>query len=180
VTDRALLIIDIQRDYFPGGRFPLVAPEAAADNAGRVLAAFRAAGEPVVHVQHAWDAPDAEYLKPGTPGFEIHDAVRPQGGEPLIRKTEPNAFVGTGIAEDLRRWGVDTVVVAGMMSSMCVDATVRAAVDLGFAATVVHDACAAPDLEFDGETIPGKTVHAAFMAALGDGYATLVAAHALI
>ena len=110
---RALLIIDIQRDYFPGGRFPLVGPEAAADNAGQVLAAFRAAGEPVVHVQHAWDAPDAEYLKPGTPGFEIHDAVRPEDGEPLIRKTEPNAFVGTGLADDLRRWGIDTVVVAG-------------------------------------------------------------------
>jgi nicotinamidase-related amidase len=177
---RALLIIDIQRDYFPGGRFPLVGPEPAADNAGQVLAAFRASGEPVVHVQHAWDAPEAEYLAPGTPGFEIHEAVHPQGDEPVIQKTEPNAFVGTPLAEQLRSQGVDTVVVAGMMSSMCVDATVRAAVDLGFAATVVHDACAAPDLVFDGETIPGKTVHAAFMAALGDGYATLIAARELI
>jgi nicotinamidase-related amidase len=177
---RALLIIDIQRDYFPGGSFPLVEPEAAAENASRLLAAFRAAGDAVVHVQHAWDAPDAEYLKPGTPGFEIHDAVRPQGDEAVIQKTEPNAFVGTALAEQLRSRGVDTVVVAGMMSSMCVDATVRAAVDLGFAATVVHDACAAPDLEFEGETIPGRAVHGAFMAALGDGYATVVAARELI
>jgi nicotinamidase-related amidase len=63
-----------------------------------------------------------------------------------------------------------------MMSSMCVDATVRAAPDLGFATTVVHDACAAPDLECGGQAIPGRTVHAAFMAALGGGYASLVAA----
>src|SRR5438132_1066245 len=68
------------------------------------------------------------------------------------------------------------LVVAGMMSSMCVDATVRAAVDLGFSATVIHDACAAPDLEFGGDTIPGRTVHGAFMAALSGNYATLVAA----
>jgi nicotinamidase-related amidase len=177
---RALLIIDIQRDYFPGGKHPLVEPEAAAENAGRVLRAFRAAGEPVVHVQHAWDAPDAEYLKPGTPGFEIHAAVRPEGDEPVVQKAEPNAFVGTGLQDRLRDQGVDAVVVAGMMSSMCVDATVRAAVDLGFAATVVHDACAAPDLVFGGETIPGRSVHGAFMAALGDGYATLVAADQLV
>ena len=173
---RALLIIDIQRDYFPGGAHPLVGPEDAAANAAQVLAAFRAAGEPVVHVQHVWDAPDAEYLKPGTPGFEIHDAVRPEGDEPVVQKEEPNAFVGTALDERLRGLGVEELVVAGMMSSMCVDATVRAAVDRGFAATVVHDACAAPDLEFGGETIPGRSVHGAFMAALGDGYATLVSA----
>jgi nicotinamidase-related amidase len=173
---RALLIIDIQRDYFPGGAFPLFAPEAAAANAARVLAGFRAAGEPVIHLQHVWDAPDALFMRSGTDGVEIHDAVAPADGEPVLRKTEPNGFLRTGLEEELRGRGVDELVVAGMMSSMCVDATVRAAADLSFATTVVHDACAAPDLEFGGETIPGRTVHAAFMAALGDGYASLVAA----
>jgi nicotinamidase-related amidase len=179
VMTRALLIIDIQRDYFPGGAFPLVAPEAAADNAARVLATFRAAGEPILHLQHIWDAPDALFMRPGTDGVEIHDAVAPTDGEPVLRKTEPNGFLRTGLEEELRGRGIDQLVVAGMMSSMCVDATVRAAADLGFAATVVHDACAAPDLEFGGETIPGRTVHAAFMAALADGYASLVAANDL-
>jgi nicotinamidase-related amidase len=173
---RALLIIDIQRDYFPGGAHPLVEPEAAAENARRVLATFRDAGEPVVHLQHVWDAPDASFMKPGTDGVEIHDAVAPAAGEPVLQKAEPNGFVGTELEAQLRGREVDELVVAGMMSSMCVDATVRAAVDLGFTATVIHDACAAPDLEFGGQQIPGKTVHGAFMAALGDGYATLVAA----
>jgi nicotinamidase-related amidase len=173
---RALVVIDIQRDYFPGGAFPLVAPEAAAANAARVLAAFREAGQPVVHLQHIWDAPDALFMRPGTDGVEIHDAVAPADGEPVLHKTEPNGFLRTGLEDELRRRSVDELVVVGMMSSMCVDATVRAASDLGFATTVVHDACAAPDLEFGGETIPGRTVHAAFMAALGGGYASLVAA----
>jgi nicotinamidase-related amidase len=64
----------------------------------------------------------------------------------------------------------------GMMSSMCVDATARAASDLGFDVTVVHDACAAPDLEFGGVEVAGASVHAAFMAALADGYAKVVSA----
>jgi nicotinamidase-related amidase len=67
-----------------------------------------------------------------------------------------------------------------MMTSMCVDATVRAAVDLGFGATVVHDACAAPDLAFGGETIPARAVHGAFIAALGDGYADVRSADELV
>ena len=170
---RALLIIDIQRDYFPGGAYPLVEPEAAADAARRVLDSFRDAGDPVVHLKHVWDAPDAPFMKPGTPGIEIHDTVAPTGDEPVIEKTEPNGFLDTPLEEHLRADGVDELVVAGMMSSMCVDATVRSAAERGFTVTVVHDACAAPDLEFAGATIPGASVHGAFMAALGDGYATL-------
>ncbi|MCW2995960.1 MAG: Isochorismatase [Conexibacter sp.] len=176
---RGLLIIDIQRDYFPGGAHPLVEPEAAAANAGRLLEAFRDSGEPIVHVQHVWDAPEATFMRPGTDGVEIHPDVAPEGDETVLRKAAPNSFVGTALERELRGHGVEEIVVAGMMSSMCVDATVRAAVDLGFEVTVAHDACAAPDLEFAGETIGGKTVHGAFMAALGDGYATLVATDAL-
>ncbi len=173
---RAFLIVDIQRDYFPGGRNPLVEPDAAADAAARVLASFRQAGEPIVHLQHVWDADDAAFFKPGTPGVEIDPRVAPAEGEPLLQKAEPNGFLGTALEQTLRDRGVDQLVVAGMMSSMCVDATVRAAADLGFAVTVVHDACAALDLAFAGNTIPGRSVHGAFMAALGSSYATLVSA----
>ena len=177
---RGLLIIDIQRDYFPGGAYPLVEPEAAAATAQRVLEAFRAGGEPVFHLRHVWDAPDAEFMRPGTEGVEIHPLVAPAGGEPVIEKAEPNGFVETALEEELRSRGIDELVVAGMMSSMCVDSTVRAAVDLGFTATVVHDGCAAPDLLFGHREVGGETVHAAFMAALADGYATVVSADELL
>jgi nicotinamidase-related amidase len=177
---RGLLIIDIQRDYFPGGANPLVGPEAAAATAARVLAAFRAGGEPIVHLQHVWDAPDATFMRPGTEGVEIHPQVAPADGELVLTKAEPNGFVGTALADELRIRGIDELVVAGMMTSMCVDATVRAAVDLGFTATVVHDGCAAPDLAFGDTQVPGASVHAAFMAALADGYASVVSAGELL
>src|SRR3954469_12352112 len=171
---RGLLIIDIQNDYFPGGAFSLVGPAAAAEAARAALERSRASGEPIVHLQHVWDAPDATFMKPGTDGVEIHPLVAPQDGEPVVQKAEPNGFLGTDLEQRLRAEGIDELVVAGMMSSMCVDATVRAGADLGFGMTVIHDGCAAPDLEFGGKTVPGPDVHAAFMAALGSGYATLV------
>lgn len=171
---RGLLIVDIQRDYFPGGAYPLVGPEEAARAAGRVLAAYRDAGAPVIHVQHRWDEPDAPFMRPGTPGIEIHPDVAPIDGELVLTKAEPNSFIDTGLESELRSRGIDDVVVVGMMSSMCVDSTVRAGSELGFTMTVVHDGCAAPDLEFESSTVPGDAVHAAFMAALGDGFAEVV------
>ena len=177
---RNLLIIDIQRDYFPGGAYPLVEPEAAAEAARSVLDSFRAAGDPVIHMKHVWDAPDAEFMRPGTEGIEIHPAVEPADGELVLEKASPNSFVDTRLEEELRERGTEGLVVAGMMSSMCVDATVRAAADLGFSPTVVHDACAAPDLEFNGVDVPGAAVHAAFMAALADSYAEVTSAADLL
>jgi nicotinamidase-related amidase len=177
---RALVIVDIQNDYFPGGAHPLVGPEEAAANARRLLEAFRSSGEPLLHVQHVWDAPDASFMRPGTSGVDIHESVAPGAGEPVIRKANPNSFLDTTLEDELRARGVDHVVVCGMMTSMCVDATVRAAVDLGFEATVAHDACATCDLDFGGETIPARQVHGAFLAALGDGYATLSTAGDLL
>ncbi|WP_420122727.1 cysteine hydrolase family protein [Nakamurella sp.] len=168
---RTLLIVDIQNDYFPGGAHPLVGATEAGAVAASVLAAFRRAGDPVVHVQHVWDAPDATFMRPGTPGVQINPAVTPAAGEPVVTKAEPNAFVGTDLDRRLDRSG--TLVVMGMMTSMCIDSTVRAAADAGYTVELVHDACAAPDLEFGGTAVPGAAVHAAFVAALGDGFATL-------
>ena len=165
---RTLLIIDIQRDYFSGGAYPLVEPEAAAETARRVLDSFRDVGDPVIHMKHVWDAPDAEFMRPGTEGIEIHPTVAPAEGELVLEKTSPNSFIDTPLEEELKQRDPDELVVAGMMSSMCVDATVRAAADLGFSPIVVHDACAAPDLQFNGVDVPGAAVHAAFMAALAE------------
>ena len=173
---RALLIVDIQNDYFPGGAHPLHEPEAAAAAARSVLDRFRAGAEPVIHVRHVWDEPDAPFMRPGTAGVEIHESVAPAAGEPVIEKDAPNAFLRTELERELRERGVEELVVCGMMTSMCVDATVRAAADLGFTVTLVHDACAAPALSFGGTDVPAPAVGAAFIAALGEGYATLAGA----
>ncbi len=173
---RALLLIDIQRDYFPGGARPLVGSDAAADAAATVLGDFRAAGERILHVQHVWDEPDAAFFRPGTPGVEHDPRVAPEAGEPIIVKEMPNAFLGTDLEQRLRAADIDDLVVAGMMTSMCVDATVRAAADLGFPVTVVGDACAAPSLRHGEVSVAGEHVHAAFLAALADGYAAVLGA----
>jgi nicotinamidase-related amidase len=177
---RALVIVDIQNDYFPGGAHPLVAPEVAAANAQQLLEAFRKSGEPLFHVQHVWDAPDAAFMRPGTAGIEIHESVAPAAGEPVIQKANPNSFLDTPLEAELRERGVDHVVVCGMMTSMCVDATVRAAADLGFGTSVAHDACAAPSLTFDGREVAAADVHAAFLAALAGGYARVAPAVELV
>jgi nicotinamidase-related amidase len=171
---RALVIVDFQKDYFPGGAHPLVAPEAAARAARRVLDAFRASGDSVVHVRHIWDEKAATFMRPDTEGVEIHPELAPAEGELMITKEYPNSFRETPLEDELRARGVGSLVVCGMMTSMCVDATVRAAVDLGFDTTVVHDACATCDLQFDGRRVPALEVHSAFLAALGDGYAAVV------
>ena len=177
---RALLIVDIQRDYFPGGGHPLVEPEAAAEATRRVMDAFRANEEPVLHLQHVWDEPDATYMRPGTDGVEIHPVVAPQSGELVIEKESPNGFADSRLQGELASRGIDELVVAGMESCMCIDATVRAALDLGLEATVVHDGCAAADLEFEGRAIPAVDVHAAFMAALADAGATVLSSDELL
>ena len=177
---RGLLIVDIQNDYFPGGGHPLVGPEAAAASAARLLAGFRSAGNPVFHVRHVWDEEEATFMRPGTEGVEIHETVAPREGETVVSKEYPNSFRETPLEAALRKAGVDEVVVCGMMTSTCVDATVRAAVDLGFEATVAHDACATRELEFGGQVVPAASVHAAFLAALADDYATVVSTDEIV
>src|SRR3954451_6243104 len=103
---RALVIIDIQKDYFPGGRMELVGAEAAAGRAAELLSAFRESGEPVFHIQHLWDAPDAPFFAPGTEGTETPPAVAPAADEPLITKEHANAFLDTSLEADLRGAGV--------------------------------------------------------------------------
>lgn len=88
----ALLLVDIQNDYFPGGKMELHGSEAAGEVAGRLLAFFRDRRLPVVHVQHISARPEAAFFRPGTPGVEIHGSVRPLEGERIIQKHFANAF----------------------------------------------------------------------------------------
>jgi nicotinamidase-related amidase len=177
---RALLLVDIQLDYFPGGAFPLVDPQAAAASARSVLDAFRATGDLVVHVYHVATDPAATFFRAGTPGVDFHPLVAPLDGEMVLQKHEPNSFIGTGLRELLANAGVRELVIVGMMSSMCVDSTTRAAHEFGFDVTVVSDACAAPDLTFGDVIIPGATVHASFMAALDGSFATVIPSAGLL
>ncbi|MDR2946706.1 MAG: cysteine hydrolase [Candidatus Adiutrix sp.] len=175
----ALILIDIQNDYFPGGRMELPGSEEAGRKAGVVLAAARAAKFSVFHVQHFSTRPGAAFFLPDTEGVNIHASVAPLPGEPVIRKNFPNAFRQTDLLKRLREGCINRLFIAGMMTQMCVDTTVRAAADQGFQCTLAHDACAARDLAFDGQTVPAREVQTAFMAALNGLFARIVSAEAL-
>ena len=163
---KALVLIDIQNDYFPGGEMELAGSEQAGQQAGKLLAVFRAKKAPVFHVQHISMHPGATFFLPGTNGVNIHASVLPLQGEAVVTKHYPNAFHGTTLLRQLREAAIDTVFFAGMMSHMCIDTTVRAAFELGFTCCVAHDACATRDLDFDGKTVSADKVHLAYMAAL--------------
>lgn len=171
---RALLLVDIQNDYFTGGAMQLAGMEAAAGKASSLLQVFRERSEPVFHVQHVSKRPGATFFLPGTSGVEIHPAVEPLPAEPVITKVFPNSFRGTNLDDLLKKQEVGHLVICGAMSHMCIDATTRAAFDLGFKCTVVEDACATRNLAFKGETVPAWAVHGAFMAALQGIYAEVV------
>ena len=173
---KALLIIDIQNDYFPGGTMELVGSAQAGQRAGTLLAAFRAHALPVIHVQHVSTRPGASFFLPDTEGVKIHESVRPAEGETVVVKHFPNAFRETTLAAELERRGIRELTIAGMMTHMCVDGTTRAAADAGFAITLAHDACATRDQAFGGVAVPAAQVHAAFLAGLNGAYAKVVTA----
>jgi nicotinamidase-related amidase len=170
----ALLLIDLQNDYFPGGKMELVGCEAAAANARRLLDRFRERQEPIIHVQHLSLRPQAGFFLPDTHGAEIHPQVAPLAGEALVQKHFPNSFRDTGLLDLLRGQEIERLVICGAMSHMCIDASTRAAFDLSFTCILAHDACATRDLEFDGTAVSAAEVHAAFMAALGAVYARVL------
>jgi nicotinamidase-related amidase len=170
----ALVLIDLQNDYFPGGRMELVGIEAAAVQAHKVLLTFRESGQPIFHVQHVALGPDATFFRPDTEGVKIHPTLQPLPAEPVVQKHFPNSFRETGLLEALRQAGIEDLVICGAMSHMCIDATTRAAFDYGLGCQVIHDACATRNLVFEGLEVPAAQVHAAFMAALGARYAQVL------
>ncbi|MCP4621974.1 MAG: cysteine hydrolase [bacterium] len=176
----ALIIIDIQNDYFPNGLMELEEPVAAAENARKALMFFRDKGKPLYHIRHENLQPDAPFFLPETYGNQIHELVEPLPHEPVIMKHFPNSFRATELLEKLKEQDIEKLVIVGMMTLMCVDATVRAAFDLGFECTVLHDATAATTLQFEGETIPAAHVHGTFLAALAMGYAQVVSTDAFL
>lgn len=171
---RALLIIDIQNDYFPGGAMELVGSLEAGVKAGELLRVFRQLGDPVIHMQHVSIRPGATFFLPNTKGVEIHESVRPIDGETVFQKHFPNSFRETPLLEYLRAQNLKQLVIAGMMTQMCVDSTTRAAADLGFQCLLARDACATRSLTFGGISVASQDVQAAFLAALNGLFAKVL------
>lgn len=180
MSENALVLIDFQNDYFEGGAFPLENTAGAVANAAKLVDGFRKAGRPVIHVRHHSAEDDATFFIPGTEGAEIHALVSPVAGEPVVTKSNINAFLDTDMKALLDTRGIRRVTVVGAMSHMCVDAFVRAASDFGYGVTVAHDAVATRDLDFGGRSVPASEVHASFMSALAFAYAEVASTEDLL
>jgi nicotinamidase-related amidase len=172
---RALLLIDLQNDYYPGGAYELARIGEASEKAAELLDRFRSAGKPLIHIRHEFASADAPFFRPGSEGTAIHESVAPLPGETVIMKQYVNSFRETDLDSQLRALGVKELVIAGAMSHMCIQGGTRAAADLGYQVEVIHDACATRDQEFDGRQVTAADVHAASMAALGFAYAKVLA-----
>ncbi|WP_339237526.1 cysteine hydrolase family protein [Oceanobacillus sp. FSL W7-1281] len=171
----ALIIVDIQNDYFPNGNMELVNPDKAAANAAKVLEWFRQHHkENIFHIQHIAGDPSLGFFLPDTEGANINEAVLPLENERVITKHFPNSFLETDLESKLKEKGITNVVVVGMMTHMCIDATVRAAVDLGYDTTLIEDACATRTLAYNGKEVPAEQVHYAFVSALDGMYANVI------
>jgi nicotinamidase-related amidase len=172
----ALLIVDIQNDYFPGGKMELADPISASLKAKEILEFFRSEKMPVIHVQHLSTYPGASFFIPDTEGVAIHNNVLPRSFEKVIQKNFPNSFRGTDLLDYLSINKIKKIVICGMMTHMCIDATARAAFDYGFQNIIIKDACATKALVFENAKIPADIVHHSFLAALDNIYGKVLSA----
>ena len=171
LSESALIIIDAQREYLDGN-LALPGIEEALRACATLLVAAREQGRPIFHVQHK--GKPGGLFDPETTNFQICDQVAPQDGETVIEKALPNAFAGTGLDAALKEAGVKQLVVCGFMTHLCVSSTLRAALDLGYASSVVASACATRDLpDAEGGSVSAEVVQRAELAALGDRFAVV-------
>lgn len=171
---QALLIVDVQNDYFAGGKSELVDPLGALENIEKVLTHFRESALLVIHVQHINRREGAAFFLPDTEGVRIHPRLAPREGECLVVKHAPNSFFETELLDLIKRHLIAEVLICGMMSHMCVDTTTWACKDHGIKATLLDDACATKHLTWNGRIIPAHTVHDVFMASLHGTFADVV------
>ena len=168
----ALIIIDVQNDYFPGGTCELYRPYEAETVIKKLILESREIRRPIVYIQHFNELGDYFFLE-GSEGAKIPDRIAPEPQDKIIVKRYPNSFHKTELDEYLKDLGIEKLIVCGMMTHMCVDTTVRAAMDYGYEVTVVADACATMDLTYNNETINAETVQKSFLASLDGVFATI-------
>lgn len=169
LSEAVLVIIDAQNEYRSGG-IPLPGVDAAVVEIGALLTRARAAGAPIVHVQHK-GRPGGAFDVEAERG-RIMRELAPACGEPVVQKPLPNAFAQTDLAEILTGTGRKQLIVTGFMTHMCVSSTTRAALDHGYRVTIPATACTTRDLPTpDGGVMKAADLHRASLVALADRFA---------
>jgi len=177
----ALVLIDFQMEYFSPGPLLLPGGEEAAASAARLACAADNAGLAVFHVRHLAASPSAPAFAPGSQGAAFHPALTPKPRHTVVSKGLPSSFLGTGLGEMLKERGLDTLILAGLMTHMCLDTTARDAAQSGYTVLVAADAAATRDLpRFGGGVVPWRELHEAVLAGLGDRFAEIMDTETII
>lgn len=173
----SLIIIDAQKEYL-SGPLALSGMDEAVANIGKLLAAARKAGRPIIHVRHLGTV--GGLFDPQGPRGHFIPGLEPQGDEIIIEKRMPNAFKNTKLHETLQELGHLDLIVCGFMSHSSVSTTVRRAKDYGYRCTLAEDACATRDLSFKGGVIPAAQVQQTELAIMADNFACVAPVDSLI
>ena len=160
---RALLVIDVQNEYFPGGALPVTHPEGSLGKITEAMDGAAEAGVPIVVIQHGTDDQGAKAFVRGTRGWRLKGEVEVRKRATVIEKTLPGSFTGTNLEAWLRENGVDTIVITGYMSQMCCDTTARQAVHLGFGVEFLGDATGTLDQANSAGRVSAEELHRAIL-----------------
>ena len=170
----ALLIIDVQKDYFKNGKMELKNSEEALANIKLVLNKFRESNKDVIFIKHISNREGAGFFLANTDGVNIHTEITPLDSEKVIEKNYPNSFRETELLEYLKTKNIDTLVITGMMTQMCVDSTTRAAKDFDYECIVLGDNCATRDFIFEDNLVKAEDIQKSFLTALSYYYAKVM------
>jgi nicotinamidase-related amidase len=163
---RALLVIDVQNEYFTG-RLPVTHPIASFNNILSVMDAAHRVGMPIAVIRHGGVAPDSPVFCKGSHEWELHADIAARPYDMLIDKEWPDSFHGTG----LRRWltdvGADTVAIAGYMTQMCCQTTASRAWHIGYKVEFIADANGTLDRPGFAGPVTAEELHRAIIATVG-------------
>ncbi|MGO4479569.1 cysteine hydrolase family protein [Massilia sp. 2TAF26] len=178
-ANAALIVIDVQQGFLDP-RWGQRNNPAAEENIAALLATWRVARRPVIHVRHASASPNGAF-RADTPGFAFKAQARPLDGEPVVTKSVNSGFIGTDLERRLREGGIDTVVLCGLTTDHCVSTTARMAGNLGFNTIVVGDACATHERTGpDGRHYTAEAMHATALASLNGEFARIASTAAML
>ncbi|MFH1035575.1 MAG: cysteine hydrolase family protein [Pseudomonadota bacterium] len=159
--DRALLVIDVQNEYF-SGLLPVSHPAGSLENILKAMDAAQAHGVPVVVVRHAAPAGSPAFAQ-GSPTWELHPGVAKRPCDLLLAKSLPGSFTGTGLEDWLQARGIKTLAITGYMTQMCCDTTARQAFHRGYGVEFLSDATGTLDIKNQAGSVTAEELHRAIL-----------------
>lgn len=161
---RALLIVDVQNEYF-SGLLPITHPQGHLNNILRVMDVAKTNGIPIIVIQHTFPQPEMPFFKKGTQEWDLHPEIQSRPHDFMIEKNLPGSFTGTDLESWLRNEKVDKIVIAGYMTHMCCDTTARQAVHRGFTVEFLSDATGTLPLKNEAGEVSAEELHRSILCA---------------